>query len=494
MTIAIVNKFDGGHAEDLRTRALDQCESCLNFDCFSNPHSLRPYSDMVAEVTASGNTIDTYKMADVVIGASGFGMVGLGQKSASDSKAKFLSKDLSISDGWIQRAEFSAGVVDKGTLVVYKTLAYAVGNQHLLELTDATTITDIGSVGGTSTCKPFVHPQDNVLYGASGYKVWSYNGSALTVDTTLIPTNMTVVSITDYGSYLALGCQEANTNRVIVYLWGRDMTLNTLQESKDFGIGTLGILENLGDILVVMMTTTSNPTMKYPRLIAKTWAGGQVNTIKEISIGALEGWSAIPTKAKSKDRVFFGFERSDAIYSFGKNKEGLWSLAKDRYIYNSAVIGTVLASISIIDDTMWAGFTDASNNWLFYKNQFSTNNPATDYTVTSVYKTTINPAMGLSRYTLVDKHKKKKLNAMSIKYTGLATSGTIGLSYSVDGSAFVDVISQATVVGEATVEATVEADGTPFKEGREFQFKLKSVGGASIEEFIYDYTPIPTQI
>ena len=52
----LINKFDGGIAEDPRTFATDQCQSSLNFDIFTNPHYLQPYPDTVEEFeTIGGN-------------------------------------------------------------------------------------------------------------------------------------------------------------------------------------------------------------------------------------------------------------------------------------------------------------------------------------------------------------------------------------------------------------------------------------------------------
>lgn len=52
-----INTWDGGHAEDIRTTASNECESVVNFDILTNPHKLIPYSDPVAE-TSSGTITD----------------------------------------------------------------------------------------------------------------------------------------------------------------------------------------------------------------------------------------------------------------------------------------------------------------------------------------------------------------------------------------------------------------------------------------------------
>ena len=66
MAKAILNRFDGGIAEDVRTTSTNQCASSVNFDTQTNPHKLIPYSDPVAETHAGGTTTD-YNITDVAV-------------------------------------------------------------------------------------------------------------------------------------------------------------------------------------------------------------------------------------------------------------------------------------------------------------------------------------------------------------------------------------------------------------------------------------------
>lgn len=484
MATVIINKFDGGHAEDIRTFATNQSEKSLNFDIYSKPHLLQPYVDLTAETVTSGITSD-HKMSDIIdsVDLSGDGYIALGQAGASDANLKFFSKS-TVSAAWTKRVEQSASSVVSNTLVGYKGFAYAIestgSNLNLLELTNTSTITDRGTITGeTNACKPFVHPEDNLLYIGAGDQIARYDGTndidsatgSSVIMSTLLPTGTITRSLTNYGTYLAIASGN-NSGKAIAYLWGRDSTLNTLQGIVDFGKGELNVLENLGDVLVGVVYQKS-ATSFADKIFVKVWAGGQVETIKEIDV-TFSGTANPRFKAKSKDKLYFISGNADCIYVVGKNKDGTWFCAKDRYMYAGATPSGV-NGFNVIDDYFWIGFIDSNGDNLFYRSNAST------YTNTSVYKTTINPAMPIA-----DRYVDKQLVAVQIAYTG-ASTGTTVVKYSVDGSSMTTVISDTNATGEQSISATNENDGTVFRAGREFQFQIECTGGSKIKEIRYKY-------
>lgn len=485
MATVIINKFDGGHAEDLRTFATNQSEKSLNFNIFDKPHLLQPYVDTVAETVTAGTTSD-HKMSDVIdsVSLSGDGYIALGQAGASDANLKFFSKS-TVTDPWTKRAEQSAGTVIGNTLVGYKGFAYALEGSgsgiNLVELTNTSTITDKGTISNESTaCKPFVHPEDNLLYIGAGDTLARYDGvndidsatGSSIIITDLLPTGTVVKSMTNYGTYLAIACGN-NEGKAIAYLWGRDSTVNTFQGIVDFGKGELNVIENIGDILIGIVYQKS-ATSFVDKIAVKAWSGGQVQTLKEIEVTYV-GTANPRFKAKSKDKLYFITGEADCIYSVGKNKDGSWAITKDRYMFN----GTTPSGINgftVIDDYFWIGFVNSGGDSLFYRSVAST------YTNTSVYKTTINPAMPIA-----DRSKDKQLKAVQVLYTG-ASSGTTVLKYSVDGSSLTTLISDTNSTGEQVIQATNEnSAGAVLLAGREFQFQVESTGGAKIKEIKYSY-------
>lgn len=503
--LVIVNKFDGGQAEDIRTFSTDQCEETLNFDIFDNPHLLQPYPDTRSETITSG-TLTDHKLADVVETtgylSSNVSLIALGEEGAADSSPEFFSNDYSLNGSWSPSATEGTNTVRKGTLVEYKGLAFAIkagstaGEFFLLELTTLSIITNRNS--GTpitpsdptaNPCRPFVHPEDNVLYMGVGNSISKWDGTTFTQTTTLLPTNFTTTSLANYGGYLVIAGRIGNKS--IVYLWGRDMTLNTLQGVIDFGEGRLNVIENIGEVLVGVMMTSNTNFVIDNKVMVKVWAGGTVETIKRIDIPSSVGSTIL--KAKNKSRLFFALTATDCIYSVGKNKEGQWAVAKDRFIYNGGIIGSRFDSFSVIEDMFFAGFSAGSSTGLFYRTKKADSNPnvSSDFSSESSYTTTVNPSMSLA-----DRYKDKQLQAVQISIS-VPVSGNFGeirVLGAADGNAFAEIINEDVhTAGEYIFEATNQFDGA-FPEGREFQFKLISIGGVQIKEIRYRYSVLNSQL
>jgi len=487
-----IQKFNGGHAESIRTFATNQSEYSKNFDIFSDEHYLLPYPDTVTETMVSG-TITDYKLTDVISDINildGDTLIALGQAGVADTNLKFFSKD-TLTEGWTNRAERSSGSVKSNTLIGYTGLAYALEQSGaditLLELTDATTITSKGIITGVSNaCKPFVHPGTGFMYIGTDNVISVWTGSALTSYNGILPTNLRITSITNYGTYLVVATRPVNGfDRSIAFIINpSNLALNStaaISNLVDFGKGNLNVLENLGDILIGVSTANTTTTVIDNKLSVKAWAGGEVETIKEVDIDSTIGISPIILKAKVKQKLYFALSTDDCIWVFGKNKDGVWTLSKDKYVVNGTAV-TAITGLSILNDIMWVGFSTAGISNGFYRTVFSTASPSSDYTATCIYRTTINPNMFAE-----DRYKHKQLRAVQISYTG-ATTGTTVLKYSVDGSAMTTIISSTNATGEHTVEATNEnTDSLPLLSGREFQFQIESTGKSKVKEIKYKY-------
>lgn len=482
-----ITTWDGGHAEDIRTFATNESEYSKNFDIFTNPHLLQPYPDVALETLSTG-TIADFKLADVVeVDGSLYSaenLICLGEEGAADSSPKFFSKSTqsSLDSDWTPRAISSANSSIKGTLVAYKGLAYTVDSAgQVLQLTNLTTITVVNAgelLASNPICRPFVHPEDNILYIVGGNTIATWDGTDFERYTDQLPTNFTATSLTNYGGYLLIAGYILNKS--VMYQWGRDGTLTTLQGTVDFGEGRLNVIENIGEVIVGAMTTSESKMVIDNKLIIKVWAGGEVTEITSIDIPSTV--VAKTLKVKNKNRLFFGFATDDSIFSVGKNKNGRWAVARDRYYLNGTTIGARLDSFNIVEDIMWAGFTETTTG-KFYRTKFTAGSPTGDYTATSIYKTTINPVMPLN-----DRYKDKQLEAIQIAYTG-ATSGTTVVKYSVDGSAMATVINDTNASGEKITIGTNEFTNSPaLLSGKEFQFQIESTGKSQIKELRYKYT------
>lgn len=492
MTTVIQNKFDGGMAEDIRTTETDQCEFSKNFDIFTNPHKLIPYGDSIAETTSTG-TMDDFRIADIDVSLVGAGylLTGVGFESSISSKSNYFQKSDIISSLIGGLAISANGAHIQGTLVVYKNKAYNIVNNSgtiiLYRYDSPATVTSIGTFSATGSIpRPFVHPLDNILYIVCGQTIASYDGTTFTSVATILPSGFNIPSMTNYGQYLAfLASPTRGTGSASILLWGRDMTLNTLQGNIDLGEGDFKIIENLNENLIVVGTpqNTLNTTISN-KILVRGYSGGSVETLRSITLSGTSQTLGF-SKIKNNNKVYFSFNNDDAVYVVGKNKSGTYIITKDRYIFNSATIGSSSAFLSMIGDILWTGFTSIAGAFTLMRSKVVAFLGETiSYANTSVYRTTINTGMPVE-----DRYKNKQLNWVRITYTN---GGTAVLKYSVDGSSFTTSITRTGGSGQIVAEEEAESTGAPFLTGREFQFQVESTTNCQIKEIAYNYTILTT--
>ena len=484
MNTVLQNRFDRGHAEDVRTTNIGECEQSLNFNITSEPYRMSPYLDTEVE-SISATPISTEEITDVVIAnVSGTEyLIAAGGKSTSSQNLGFYNKN-DLNTGWSSvQAETTRDYI-KGTLIAYKSQAYAVdynGSEYrLIRYNAASNAGVIGTIAYSDSVPVvcFIHPDDNNLYIIIGNVIAKYDGSSFSSGsgTTSLPTDTYATSATNYGGYLAIVVNPSiGAKKPICYLWGRDMTLNTFQGLIDLGEGYCPIVENIdNELLFVMSPTTDFASRIQNKIIIKKYNGATVETIKELNISSSED-VVLRIKAKLNNKLYFSTSLSKAVYELGRNKNGEWFVVQSRLIANGS--NAILKGLSFIGDYAFMAST-VSGNFVLRK----TSGNSTTYASTSLYKTTINPSM-----SIFDRSRDKKLEYIQIMITGIV-DGTLIFKFSVDGSSFVNVVSETTTSGELIYEASAQADGDPFLTGREFQFQIESTGGVKIKEYKYRYS------
>ncbi len=493
MTTVIVNQFDGGQAEDIRTFNTNQQETSFNFNIYSNPHMLTPYIDMVAETMTSGTTTD-FALTDVnsIIISGTTSLVALGRASSGSNAPTFFRKNSSsdITSGW---QLYASGVNNKvaGSLVIYKSFAYCLGDtataHNLQKFDGVSTVSTIDTLTNTNYSsvvpRPFVHPEDNVMYFADGNIIGKYDGSTFTATAFTLPDDKVVVSLTNYGAYLAIACRPKNgSGNSVCYLWGRDTSSTLLQGVLDLGDSQVNIIENLNNKLFFVLT--KNSVGSYSNILqnilsVRGYSGGEVETITEVNIASTLTVSTV--KQKVNEHLYFFFSGDTALYRFGKGKNGKYFLSHDRAYPSGA---TTIQGFSILGDFMWISYGTASTSFRFDRTISLSESQL--YATTSTYVTTVNPSMVAG-----DRYKLKELIAVSIAFTG-GTACNLKVSY--DGGDYTTLISSS-ATGEKVIEATASnSDGSPLGEGREIQFKAESTGNAKIKEIKYIYREVITQM
>lgn len=493
MTTVIQNRWDGGQAEDIRTTNTGQNEKSLNFDIFNEPFRLNPYADSITD-TADVDMNDS-QISDVgicTISGTDY-IVGIGYESSISSAITFYTKT-SVGGTFSKQASASGNSFVKGSGVIYKTSAFGVddngsGTYRLIRFNSAGSTTTVGSITATSgrQAKCFVHPEDNILYVVVDNVISKWDGTTFTNYTTILPQYYSATSLTNYGGYLAITMNSnQGANKPTCFLWGRDGTINTLQGSISLGEGYVGIVENLDNNLIFIMSSFGGfATTNSYKLMIKIYNGGVVETIKEIETTSNNG-QVSTTKAKKQNRVYFGFGNSDCIWTFGKNKSGVYTITQDRYAINGAQISSnpsmgTLYGISIIGDIIWVSQSSIiGTNTLMRSGIVS--GEGLVYTATSTFKTTINPSMPIA-----DRYKPKDLKSVRVAYTG-TSGGTINVKYSVDGSTMTSIISETTTAIEDVKKGSAEySTSYALLSGREFQFQIESTGGVKVKELEYEY-------
>lgn len=494
-TVSLITKFDGGMAEDIRTQSQDQSQDCTGFDIFSNPHLLTPYGDAIAETMVTG-TMDDHRITDVF--QTTFGITGIGNTSNVSSVPSFYTKT-NINDPWTFNTTGTAGhTFIQGSGVYYKNKLFCLslnGTQYNLDRFDSLgVVTSIGTfnIAATSYARPFVHPEDNVLYIVVGNVIASWDGTTFTVTTTILPLGYYCTSISNYGTYLAIVMNPTlNNANAICFLWGRDPSLNTLQGTIDLGEGLCQIVENLYNTLYFVVVNSNFPLTKINNKIRiKQYAGASVQTVYSLQVPI--NTSVLTYKYKFDGRLHFLSGSETAIYAFGKNSEGQFILTHDRYMNNGVTVGSG-QPISMVGDVMFIASTSQGGVYSLMRSKVNGLGEQITYFNTAVFISTLNPAMGLSRYTIQGKHKVKNLMATAVLYTG-ANSGNTNLKYSIDSSAMTSIMGDTNATGEFGTEAGMQADGYPFNSGREFQFQMESSGGSKIKGLFYRYVEEQTLI
>ena len=494
MATAIISQFDGGHAESVRSSFANECESCENFDIFTDPKKLQPFPDTVAETMTSG-TVTDFAITDVdsFTVVTDVSLVGLGRTSLAVNTPAFFRKSSTndLASGWQYYAS-GTGTVVAGTLRTYKNYAFCIsstGTTYTLQRFDGiSTVTNLGTLTGFyngAVSRPFIHPTTNLMYVVAGNYVSSYNLAT----GAFVPTALTIplddkygVSLTFYGNYLVIVCRpKSGSGNSVCFLWDQSTVAVNPNEAIDLGESQVNIVENIANNIVAVSTRTpvgQYPTITSNKIIVKEYIGGAMQVTREIPISLTLGTSLNYIKRKVDDKVYFAFPNDTSVYVFGKNKSGRFFVSHNRALPSAT---TTIKGLSIIGDIMWISFDTQAQSNQFQRTKVSTEGTVT-YNNVSSYTTLKNPDMVEG-----DKDVIKQLQGVQMSVSSPAASGTSVLEYSVDGSAYVQIASVSNTMGDFAVEAMNETTDTDFLAGREYQFRLKTTGGACPFKLRYRY-------
>lgn len=520
-----INRFDG-MADDYLKGQVGEFSLAKHFDTTSYPWKLQPLRGMSTDTASTG-------IGNIIVASSDGLMYGSGEDGSNPGNGKLWQKSgYGNSDVWQSipsNNQLSGASIDYSMLVQYpqsgsaRNIFWSASGKIMFSDPLGASSADSQTLVHTTMSQGFVHPKDKILY--FGYQtstatyIGLYNGAVggpsggtgWNTTALQLPKQYRVYSLTNFGDYLAIGCASTSSNgqdnTSVVFLWDRDTTLNTISEIIPWSSGSLKVLNNLGGYLVgVSTTSTVNnygfanvPVQDYDSVQIKIYGGGAEPTVvKEITaqhnIASSAPVCTINERVNFiyKNRLYFsvnivpndGTTARYGLWSFGKSRTGRWVVNMERVETNTNT-GTGVIACAITGDFVSMAHTSAGT--LTFTTNGSTS--TSTYGATSVYESTINPDMA-------DDHvsKEKKLYAIYLNYLPIVSGQSIVVKYKVDAltSTSWTTVGTISTVG-STGQTFLDASGTVFTDGKRYEFRIESVGGAVITDWGYRYDVPPNQ-
>ena len=479
----LIQSFDGGIADDIRAANPNEFAVAHHFDTYSKRHKLTPYRDMENEA----GTLGVYAIKSVELFTDSGGtqnLYALGNVSGQ-TYPQILEKSVNMVTGTFATSTTGAGAA--GTVIATSLRGYAKTNKlYFMKTSGSTVIIDsydpvtdtyvstVGTISATSSTgvypRPFRHPQDDVLYFGAGNIIASLNNTTFTAAALTLPTGLIITSITDYGIYLAIACAPKNQGeKSYTFLWGRDTSLTTVEETIDAGEGSLLVLENVeGELIGVSSSAQTAGTVVdiAPKIIVRQYSGGFMRSIKEIA------WtgSGTPTtllqnlKAKKDDKLFFACKQYienktvNQLWVVGKNRQGQVFCTPDRLVNNDTALTGNIDGFDLIGDYLWVAYNGDGS--------LKRTDDAANYTVTAIYESAL--------FNLGESGRKKDLIGVTVMTDFLPAAGQVVLKYKKDEE------TTFTEIFTLTTDNSISY-GIPFVlEFKEIVFRIESTGGAVI--------------
>lgn len=516
MKSIFVNRFDGGMANDIYNAPVGQFSVSKQFDILTYANRLTPLRGMTADTANTG-------IGNIIVDSVNGLMYGIGVDYPSNpTLGKVWQRSgYGGSDGWISVPTNSqlAGaaavypfLVDWRDAGNVRTLLWAATNLLVASdplgassaVTQALTFSSIG--------QGFVHPADKTLYipyntstncliGANVTNATAFAGFNATALT--LPKQYQVYNLCSYGNYLAIPTTTTNPASVSssrVFFWSRDTT-----QSWDYDIpwggGDLKVLNNLNNVLIGISANSGNgasgAVQDRASISIKGYSGNDVFPIFEIAANHLTS-ASFPSVTINpnvnfikNNRLYFSVNivPNDGIsnnyyglWSVGKNNQGHYTVTMERIATNDNSETGVLAA-AIAGD--FVSMVHTANGTLTYTINGQTS--SSTYAATSVYESVVNPQMAG-----VDGALDKKLMAVSCHFVPLSSGAQVVMKVRVDSNNSTDwktVFTKTTSSPDARtiVYETPIISTMGINDGRNFEFRIESTGGAQITGFAYKY-------
>lgn len=498
--------WNNGMTNDPRDQRQGVFRLIKNFNNYTWQHKLSPHWDTAIDAVTE-STLDTYKISRM-LSVSGL-LFGMG-KTTSGNFVQIYGKTTpsDLTSAWTDNPFVAGASHDTGHTNTPDGLMFLSYQGYLFGSSSAgvwrSNMNNTFEYNSYTTNKPtgqgLVHSKDDVMYFPSNNLIIKNTSAAspsYSVALTL-PTNSTIKSMCEYGNYLAIGCNQPD-GTATVYLWNRDDSLATLSEKIDWGYGSFGFIESIGGALVGVTQTSTTVSSLMPRMVCKYYNGSTVVTFQEFSCNLITLW---PFQQRWDNILYF---IADATIS-GNRLVGAWKIVKDSNGNMSVSFDQAPRNDTalIVGSSSFYGFIRFGDYKFFAYEEpvnlgytISRTVSSAAYIATSVVETTINPNQaesGKSGAGIRSSHKQ--LMAVNIMTAPLLSGQQIVLKYRVDSNdnaaaAWTTILTDSTV-GSVAHERVLDASGTEFTSGREYEFRIESTGGAEPTELRYKIEPLQT--
>lgn len=473
---------------DTRSRANGAMQTLVNFDTLTNQKKITPYR--------SCENGDTNSETDLIANFCYTNSAVYALANDGLNPITILKKTDLTTSTWGSFANNTGAITAvREVFVPYHGLIYGLnGSRNGVWAVDPTGSASFNpsvqglSGGATHAAQGLVHSKDDILYIPWGNNIASNNNGSWQPLALVLPSELYITSICEFGNYLAIGCAPiSGLGKSVVYLWDRDSSLTTLSEVIDFGEGILQILENLSGTLVGISLSAQDRF--NDRVIFRTYTAGDKAELFEEFVG---GTIDVLPQAKQiiNNRLYFMMD----ITINGNFYAGTWSIGRiapgqplgvvqERTLNNDvAFVGNgALFNFIFVGDYLFQAYTDDSANYQVTKTDDQPN-----YLQTSIVETLINPEMPEN-----DRYMQKQLQGVALTYDSFPTGGQVTLKVAVDGGAWVIAFTQTTVAQNTEAPSAL---GIPFTDGRDYEFRIESKGGVEITALIYKYATLNTII
>ncbi len=467
-----------------------------NFDVLTNPKKLTPYHDS-EDGDVSAATSKKQNFAVALRTGTTYSLYSLGVMSGT-AKAEVLYKDLTdLADNtWDTPAnnQSSSGTTSFSLFTYYRKTGLIYGaksNTTVWAFSPSGAAFDDSqrSLSYTNVAEGLVHSKDDILYIPYDNLIAKNDNGAWT-DSALtgIPASYYITKISEQGNNIAITCAPlSGIGGTRVFIWDRDATLNTLQESIDWGEGVCKVMQEIDGVLIGISLYGNNQTRFQDRVVFKYWDGYGA---KEFL--TLEGATAtqlLSTCQRIDNRLFFMMSvvlngtLREGTWSIGGSPSGGWSLIHERTPNNDTALSSgVLNGFVKVGDYLFQSY---QTNGAF---ALSKTNDQASYTATSIWETKINPSIPEA-----DGTQLIKIYSIGGNYDALPASGQVVVKHRVQGGTYATVFTETADGVTYTEPVGQYADGTHFNDKtKEHEFRVESTGGAVVVGLVLKYELLPS--